>query len=155
MVVEHVDDPAKAFAEVARCLRPSGVLVINTPNLLNYGVMGNAIASRVLPEKWRLRLVHGCDGRKPTDFFPVRYKANTMSRLARLLNATGLQVHKAIAFAPATTLFAEDRKTGEIPIEADAHLGASDMRAQTLHRLELLSPIGSNRGFDQATLVEN
>jgi SAM-dependent methyltransferase len=97
MVVEHLDEPAKAFSEVARCLRPNGAFVVNTPNLLNYGVMGNAVASRVLPEKWRLRLVHGSDAREAADFFPVRYKANTLSRLVRLLDASGLQVHKAIA----------------------------------------------------------
>jgi hypothetical protein len=50
MVVEHLDHPSKAFAEVARCRRPSRALVINTPNLLNY-VMGKEVASGVLPEK--------------------------------------------------------------------------------------------------------
>ena len=97
MVIEHLDNPPRAFAEIARCLRPSGTLVVKTPNLLNYGVIGNAAASRVLPERWRLRLVHGSDSRELKDFFPVRYKANTMHSLVQLLNASGLQVHKAIA----------------------------------------------------------
>ena len=97
MVAEHLDDPAKAFVEVARCLCPGGALIVKTPNLLNYGVMGNAIASRVMPEKWRLRLAYGSDGRRSEDFFPVRYKANTTRVLVRLLCASGLQVHKTIA----------------------------------------------------------
>jgi SAM-dependent methyltransferase len=97
MVAEHLDNPAKAFAEVARCLGPGGVFIVKTPNLLNYGVMGNAIASKVMPEKWRLRLVYGSDDRRQADFFPVRYKANTMRHLIRLLHSSGLQVHKAIA----------------------------------------------------------
>lgn len=99
MVAEHLDDPARALAEVARCLTPGGAVIIKTPNLLNYGVLGNAVASKVMPEKWRLRLVYGSDGRAPEDFFPVRYKANTMRSLARLLQTSGLQVHKAIALA--------------------------------------------------------
>jgi SAM-dependent methyltransferase len=97
MVAEHLDNPARAFAEIGRCLVPHGVLIIKTPNLLNYAVMGNAVASRVLPPKWRLRLVHGSDDRTPEDFFPVRYKANTMRSLVRLLRSAGFLVHKAIS----------------------------------------------------------
>jgi SAM-dependent methyltransferase len=45
MVVEHLAQPHRAFAESARCLRPGGALVVITPNLLNYGIFGNAIAT--------------------------------------------------------------------------------------------------------------
>jgi SAM-dependent methyltransferase len=96
MVIEHLDRPSKAFAEVARCLRPDGALVVSTPNLLNYGILANAVASKVMPEGWRLHLVHGSDDRETKDIFPVRYKANTMQRLRQLLTASGLQVHKEI-----------------------------------------------------------
>lgn len=96
MVLEHLDRPQEAFAEVARCLQPGGAFVAITPHLLNYGIFGNAIASKVLPEKLRLRLVHATDSRAEKDIFPVRYKANTMNRLGYLLSSSGLQVHKAI-----------------------------------------------------------
>lgn len=96
MVVEHLDRPAEAFAEVARCLHPGGAFVVITPNLLNYGIFGNAVATKVLPEKLRLRLVHASDSREEKDIFPVRYKANTMRRLGHLLSRSGLRVHKAI-----------------------------------------------------------
>lgn len=96
MVVEHLDQPQKAFTEVARSLRPGGAFVVITPNLLNYGVFGNAIATKVLPEKLRLRIVHASDARADEDIFPVRYKANTMRRLVKLLNVSGLQVHETI-----------------------------------------------------------
>jgi SAM-dependent methyltransferase len=95
MVVEHLDDPARAFAEIARCLTPGGAVVINTPNLLNYGIIANAVATKLLPENLRLRLVHTSDSREPADIFPVRYRANTLRRLVRLLNECGLQIHKA------------------------------------------------------------
>jgi SAM-dependent methyltransferase len=100
MVVEHLDRPAEAFAEVARCLHPGGAFVVITPNLLNYGIFGNAVATKVLPEKLRLRLVHATDAREEKDIFPVRYKANIMRRLGYLLSRSGLQVHKAIRFTP-------------------------------------------------------
>jgi SAM-dependent methyltransferase len=96
MVVEHLDYPAKAFAEIARCLRLGGAFIVITPNLLNYGIFGNALATRVMPEKARLRIVHATDSRADEDIFPVRYKANTMPHLLELLNVSGLQVHKAI-----------------------------------------------------------
>ena len=97
MVLEHLDEPARAFAEVARCLRLGGAFVVKTPNLANYGVIGNAVASKVMPEKWRLRLVQGSDGRAPDDIFPVRYRANTMRRLVHLFEESGMQIHKTIA----------------------------------------------------------
>jgi len=40
MVVEHLAQPRHAFAESARCLRPGGAIVVITPNLLNYGILG-------------------------------------------------------------------------------------------------------------------
>jgi SAM-dependent methyltransferase len=110
MVVEHLDDPALAFAEMARCLKPGGAVVIRTPNLMNYGVFGNSVASRIMPERWRLRLVHNSDSRPPADIFPVRYKANTKRGLARLLNASGLQVHKTIELPQQTPFFQKTAK---------------------------------------------
>jgi SAM-dependent methyltransferase len=97
MVVEHLDRPEEAFAEVARCLRPGGAFIVMTPNLLNYGIFGNAVATKVLPKKLRLRIVRASDSRADEDIFPVCYKANTMRRLVSLLNNSGLQVHRAIA----------------------------------------------------------
>jgi SAM-dependent methyltransferase len=96
MIVEHLAQPRRAFAESARCLRPGGTMVVITPNLLNYGILGNAIATKLLPEELRLRIVHASDSRADEDIFPVRYKANTMPRLVQSLNASGLQVHEAV-----------------------------------------------------------
>jgi ubiquinone/menaquinone biosynthesis C-methylase UbiE len=96
MVVEHLDQPLQAFREVARSLRPGGALVVITPNLLNYGIFANAIATKLLPEKLRLRIVRASDSRAEEDIFPVLYKANTMRRLVQLLQVSGLQVHETI-----------------------------------------------------------
>jgi SAM-dependent methyltransferase len=95
MVMEHLDQPERAVAEISRVLAPGGAVVINTPNLWNYGVMANAVASKLLPEGWRLRLVHASDSRETGEIFPVRYRANTFRRLINLLTASGLKVHKA------------------------------------------------------------
>jgi SAM-dependent methyltransferase len=110
MVVEHLKNPARALAEIGRCLRPGGVVVINTPNLVNYGVMTNAICTHVLPERWRLRIVRASDNRGPKDIFPVRYEANTLSRLTRLLRESGLQIHKALTLAQQGPFFQKTAK---------------------------------------------
>ncbi len=94
MVVEHLARPRHAFAECARCLRPGGAIVAITPNLLNYAIFGNSVATKVLPEKLRRRIVHASDSRADEDIFPVDYKANTMPRLIQSLNTCGLQVHE-------------------------------------------------------------
>jgi ubiquinone/menaquinone biosynthesis C-methylase UbiE len=95
VVMEHLVDPGKALAEIARILVTGGALVINTPNLLNYGVLANACLSKLLPEKLRLLLVRASDSRAPADVFPVQYRANTMRRLKTLFAASGLKVHRA------------------------------------------------------------
>ena len=96
MVMEHLDNPLSALLEISRCLRPGGAVVINTPNIANYGVLANAVASKIMPQKWRLRLVQSSDDRDQDDIFPTRYRANTLRRLTRLLTRCGLLVHKAM-----------------------------------------------------------
>jgi SAM-dependent methyltransferase len=95
VVMEHLGEPQKALAEVARVLAPDGALLINTPNLWNYGVLANAVLSKVLPEKLRLGLVRASDTREPEDIFPVRYRANTLRRLKSLFATCGLKIHRA------------------------------------------------------------
>jgi SAM-dependent methyltransferase len=111
MVVEHLDQPERAIAEIARVLAPGGAVVINTPNLWNYGIMANAVASKLLPERWRLRLVHASDTREPEKIFRVRYRANTLRRLISLLSASGLKVHKAFKLPQQGPFF---RRTAEL-----------------------------------------
>ena len=93
VVMEHLGEPQKAVAEVARVLVPDGAFIINTPNLWNYGVLANALLSKVLPEKSRLKLVRASDSREPENIFPVHYRANTLGRLHTLLGACGFRVH--------------------------------------------------------------
>src|SRR5437868_2039129 len=99
MVMEHLGEPARAVAEMTRVLAHGGALIISTPNLWNYGVLANAVLSKVLPEQWRLRLVRASDSREPEDIFPVRYRANTLTRLSEMFTANGLKIHKLTALA--------------------------------------------------------
>jgi len=111
MVMEHLCEPTRALAEISRVLVRGGALIINTPNLWNYGVLANAVLSKVLPEQWRLGLVRGSDRREPEDIFPVRYSANTLRRLSTMFTARGLKVHRATVLPQQRTFF---RKTAPV-----------------------------------------
>ena len=45
-VLEHVDDPAAVFAEVARVLRPDGIFYVTTPNYANLAGVHKWLADR-------------------------------------------------------------------------------------------------------------
>ena len=95
MVVEHLHRPQLAFSEVARCLRPGGACIVMTRFLgitsLRKRNRDQAIAGQSAPSDRA-----SYPSRSDEDIFPVRYKANTMGRLTRLLTASGLQVHERI-----------------------------------------------------------
>jgi ubiquinone/menaquinone biosynthesis C-methylase UbiE len=84
MVVEHLEDPAKTFRELARVLSPGGELIIHTPNLLNYAVFLNHTVMRLLPRKFVLRFIQLGESRKEEDIFPTFYRANTVRHLAQV-----------------------------------------------------------------------
>jgi SAM-dependent methyltransferase len=45
-VLEHVDDPGKVFAEIARVLRPGGLAYVTTPNYANLAGLHKWLADR-------------------------------------------------------------------------------------------------------------
>src|SRR6266568_9287951 len=75
-VLEHMRDPADAFREVRRVLRPKGHFVFLTPNMRNPLMFANRIG-KALPglQRWLVPRVYGRDA---ADTFPVQYRANTV-----------------------------------------------------------------------------
>ncbi len=86
-VLEHLPAPERAFAEVARVLRPGGVFICLAPN--RYSPV--TLLNRAL---WPLQrwLVPRLYGRAEADTFPVVYRANTRRRLAALARSVGLRL---------------------------------------------------------------
>jgi SAM-dependent methyltransferase len=88
MVVEHLDDPARQFAEVARVLRPGGVFLVHTPNRAGYYVR----VARLLPYALKRALSRVLDGRAGADVYPTYYRANTRAGLAAAAAGAGLEL---------------------------------------------------------------
>jgi SAM-dependent methyltransferase len=86
-VLEHLERPARAFAEIRRALRPGGRIAFLTPNAWNY----NTWLIRLAPAWLRARLARGLHGRGECDTYPVRYRANTARRLQALLGGAGFR----------------------------------------------------------------
>jgi SAM-dependent methyltransferase len=85
-VLEHLTEPERAFAEVARVLRPGGCFVFLTPNVRHPLLMFNRALS------WtRGRLVDWVYGRSETDIFPAFYRANTAAQIELLARGAGME----------------------------------------------------------------
>ena len=86
-VVEHLDDPAAAFGDWRRLLRPEGRVVIVTSNRASPAM---ALGAR-LPNRVRLGIKRRGAGAAERDVYPTRYRANTPSALADAIAAGGLE----------------------------------------------------------------
>ncbi len=88
-VLEHLEEPAAVFAEVARVLKPGGRFLAKTPNALCYP----SLAARVTP-LWFHKTYNKLRGRDFEDTFPTTYLANTPEDVSRLAAGAGLEVEE-------------------------------------------------------------
>jgi SAM-dependent methyltransferase len=88
-VLEHLPEPARAFAEIARVLKPGGWFLAKTPNRWHY----MPLAARLTPHRFH-RYFNRLRGRAEADTFPTRYRANTPRAIRRLAAGSGLTVER-------------------------------------------------------------
>jgi SAM-dependent methyltransferase len=101
MVVEHLDDPATQFREIARILKPDGVFILHTPNALGYPTR----LARLLPGPVRTRLAYYLDGRAEEDVYPTFYRANSGKALESLARESALTIRE-LRYIVTTPVFA-------------------------------------------------
>lgn len=87
-VIEHLEQPAPVFAEMARLLKPGGRFLFLTPSMWDYG----SVAARVIPNRLHPWIVSKVEGRAEEDTFPTFFRANTHGAVKRLARETGFQV---------------------------------------------------------------
>jgi SAM-dependent methyltransferase len=87
MVAEHITDPTAAVAALARLIRPTGKVVIYTPNKWSIA----SLAARVVPNAWHQRVTGFLWNTKDEDVFPTAYLMNTRKQLARAFTMGGFR----------------------------------------------------------------
>lgn len=82
-VLEHIRHPERFFDEIGRVIKPNGVFALWTPNAHSpFGALLKILPSRAAKALKRLFF-------KDFDFYKTYYRANTVSRLNRMLKKAG------------------------------------------------------------------
>lgn len=89
-VLEHLDEPAPAFREIARVLRPGGRFIFLTPSRYDYV----SVAAALIPNAWHAWILRRLENRAECDTFPTRYRANSRRAIHRLAGESGLLVRR-------------------------------------------------------------
>jgi ubiquinone/menaquinone biosynthesis C-methylase UbiE len=88
-VFEHLANPELALAEMARVLKPNGVILILTPNYHSY----KTIAARLTPQKFHVQMGrHRYGSGHEDDMYPTLFRCNTESAYIRIAKRTGLTI---------------------------------------------------------------
>jgi SAM-dependent methyltransferase len=89
-VLEHVREPERVFAEIARVLVPGGRFLFITPNKRNYVVW----MRRLLPNALGRRATRTIYARNEDFINPTYYRANAYAEIDRMLNDVGMRCER-------------------------------------------------------------
>lgn len=91
-VLEHLEDPTKAFTEIHRVLKPGGRVVFLTPNARNYNVW----IIRLIPEHFHDFFTRKLYGRQEHDTFSKFYRINSAKQIKSILSPIGFKEEKLL-----------------------------------------------------------
>jgi SAM-dependent methyltransferase len=80
-LIEHLEKPERLFQEASRVLKPGGIFILMTPNLMGW----RSFISKCTPFWFHVIMNKKLYGVNKKDVFPTHYKANTISKLKKLL----------------------------------------------------------------------
>jgi ubiquinone/menaquinone biosynthesis C-methylase UbiE len=89
MVVEHFDNAEVQFQEIHRLLKPGGVFIFHTPNVLGYTTM----LAKLIPEVLKSKIIYILHGPEE-DIFPAYYKINSEFTIKKIAQLIGFRVLK-------------------------------------------------------------
>lgn len=88
MVFEHLNNPQQSLNEISRVLKIGGKLIFHTPNKWGY----TTLASRMIPEKIKDKLIYILQGRSEEDVFPTFYRINSLKEIEKMAQSSGFKV---------------------------------------------------------------
>jgi ubiquinone/menaquinone biosynthesis C-methylase UbiE len=87
-VLEHLENPEKAYREIHRILKIGGHLICLTPNFYDYA----SLIAKLIPNRFHSRIVRLTEGRDEDDTFPTYYRSNTGRDIKKLVKTTGFKL---------------------------------------------------------------
>ena len=103
-VFEHLGHPERVLAELKRVLKPSGTILVLTPNFHSY----KTLAARVTPQKFHVLMGrHRYGTGHEADMYPTLFRCNTEAEFEQLANRVGLKVSEVRFVTNGPTWFAK------------------------------------------------
>jgi ubiquinone/menaquinone biosynthesis C-methylase UbiE len=88
-VFEHLADPEQVLRELKRVLKPSGTILILTPNYYSY----KTLAARLTPHRFHVVMGrHRYGAGHEADMYPTLYRCNTRFQFEELAQRAGLRI---------------------------------------------------------------
>lgn len=100
-VLEHIESPARLFAELERVLKPGGGVFFLAPNLINV----TSLFIRATPDRVRLWIKKRITGKDEPPDYPIYYRCNTVAAMDRMAARFGMKRDRVVMLSSIGYLF--------------------------------------------------